>query len=72
MPSDPSEPTLSPTAVHDERLNDIRLSHNTIPIERQQAWLDAGWLAMKAVFSAAACGNVQCQQAQRDILALLK
>lgn len=65
-----TEPTAA--EILQERLSDIQLKRQTIPIERQQAWLDAGWAAMKAVFSAACAGNVQCQQAQREILEILK
>lgn len=63
---------MIPSEILEERLSDISLKRKPVPIERQQAWLDAGLLAIQTVVSSANAGNVQCKTALKEILLLLQ
>lgn len=66
-----NEPSLSPTSVLEERLNDLRLSHSSMSLERQLLHIDAYLLALQTIDAAANAGNVTCIHARTQILRIL-
>lgn len=55
-------PALTPAEVLEERLSDKLLLRSVSP-EKHHAVYDIARIAMKAIHSAAAAGNVQCRDA---------
>lgn len=75
-------PTPSPSEILAERISDVELSRSKSAVAHEKRWEKitrqqrafnrAGLIAIHAVKSAAAAGNVQCHKAEMEIDAFLE